>query len=319
LRSYHYQVCGLSLGSALPLSGLKSGTPPAQIQLHLGPAPAPPKQALVEGCYFQAAPEEVFLYWHDVGTILVRRGREIILDLFPEAVAAEVHLALTGPVLAVLLHQRGKLPLHASGVAINGGAVVFLGDPGRGKSTLAALFYAQGHPLLADDLIALEFAAGGTPLALPAFPRIRLSPEVVNLLGAELDFLPPAPAVNEEKVYYRAHRNFPEQPLPLSCVYVLDEGATLASEPLRPREALVELLRHTYRLALMHDLKGPAVLGKCAELANRVPIRRLRVPRTLAALSFLARMVESEIFALSGGRHESGFAEISSPRREMAG
>src|SRR2546426_9378375 len=35
-----------------------------------------------------------------------------------------------GPVLAVLLHQRGRLVLHASGVALDGCAVAFLGGSG---------------------------------------------------------------------------------------------------------------------------------------------------------------------------------------------
>jgi len=36
---------------------------------------------------------------------------------------------------------------------VNGNAVVFLGNKGYGKSTMAATLYARGHSFLADDLV----------------------------------------------------------------------------------------------------------------------------------------------------------------------
>lgn len=62
---------------------------------------------------------------------------------------------LLGPVLGVVLRLRGVTCLHASAVALGGKAIAFMGVPGAGKSTTAALFARNGHSILADDITAL--------------------------------------------------------------------------------------------------------------------------------------------------------------------
>lgn len=77
---------------------------------------------------------------------------------------------LLGPGLPLLLFARGLLCLHASAVAQGGAAVLFLGDSGRGKSTLAARL---GAPRLADDIVPCSGEAGGIQV-LPHFPQLKL-------------------------------------------------------------------------------------------------------------------------------------------------
>src|SRR5947209_24234 len=49
------------------------------------------------------------------------------------------------------LGGQGDLVLHASGVAFDAGAALFLGRSGAGKSTLAAALSQIGRPVLCDD------------------------------------------------------------------------------------------------------------------------------------------------------------------------
>ena len=62
--------------------------------------------------------------------------------------------------MGILLHQRGRMVLHASAVNINDGAVAFMGHNGAGKSTTTFSFMASGYPLVADDILSLEFREG---------------------------------------------------------------------------------------------------------------------------------------------------------------
>lgn len=57
----------------------------------------------------------------------------------------DIRALLMGPVQAILWHQRGLLPLHASAVSVNGKAIALAGPSGAGKSTLAAALAASGH------------------------------------------------------------------------------------------------------------------------------------------------------------------------------
>jgi hypothetical protein len=295
-----YSAFGLSIRSDVLLSGLLPGDRKPDVAVLLRKLPPPPPRALAQGYYFQASPQEVHLFWDDVGSILVREGREIIIDLLTEAVQVEVQRVLTGPAMAILIHQREGMPLHASGVMVGGGAWVFLGDSGTGKSTMAAAFYSRGYPLVADDLIALSFNGSGPPSVFPAFPQLRLLPGEVfpgsELEPAQLAYPP------DDKGTYCAERGFPRAPLPLRSIHVLVRGRTLAIEPLGPQEAMVELLRHTYRISLMHPFRGPANFLNCVRLVQEVPVYRLSVPPSLAGSGAMVEKVLRALDAL--GRPE---------------
>jgi hypothetical protein len=309
---FRYRVYGLSVHSALALPGLVKGRAAPEVEVRLGNLSARPPAAREQSCHFQASGAEAYLYWNDVGAIRVRGGREILVDLLPEAVNSEVRLALLGPVMAVVLHQRGRTPLHASGVAVGGGAAVFMGDPGLGKSTTAAAFYSRGHPLLADDLIALNFDPSGRAFVSPGFPRLRLSQEAAALLGWKPESITDSfPA--EDKFTYPAERDFPQQPLPLRAIYVLARGKKLAVKPLGQRAALLQLIKHTYRITLMHPIKGSANFLNCAEVVKRVPVRSLRIPRGLSILPNLAEAMEHDLAGLGSWKAAEGASAAHSP------
>ena len=297
---WYSRAYGVNIQSALPLPELPEGDPPGDIQVRLERLPPPPAQDLTDGCYFRVVPGWAYLYWDYLGAIVVGGGREIVVDPVPGAAAAVLRQAILGPGLALLLHQRGRLALHASGVALAGGAAAFLGHSGGGKSTTAAVLYARGHGLVADDVLALDFDPSGRPLVLPGFPHLRLSPEAADFLGKGPDFLATSVYPGEERGY-RADRGFPQGPLPLRRIYVLAPGETPAIEALPPQEALIELVRHSYRISLVHPISGSVNFRQCARLVNGVPLRRLRAPRSLDVLPQLAGLVEED---LGGNRDE---------------
>lgn len=72
-----------------------------------------------------------------------------------------------------LLALRSDLVhLHAAGASFPGGAVLALGPPGAGKSSLALAWSLAGHPLLGDDVVFLDGGGGAR-----AFRRLlRIDP-----------------------------------------------------------------------------------------------------------------------------------------------
>jgi hypothetical protein len=65
------------------------------------------------------------------------------------------HLYLN-QVLPLALSMQGKLVFHASAVEIGDGAIAFMGESGKGKSTLAASFATSGYRFLTDDGLIVE-------------------------------------------------------------------------------------------------------------------------------------------------------------------
>lgn len=158
--THDYSVFGLRLRSEFALPELLSSDAavPA-IKIAIGDA-GPPLRPTRPGPIFHA---DIECYRHEVrdtARYLVRDGREIIVAPFGGNLA-KIRDFLLGTGLAVICHQRGLLPVHASTVAIDGAAVAFVGDSGSGKSTLAAIFHERGHGVLHDDLAVIDLDGGG--------------------------------------------------------------------------------------------------------------------------------------------------------------
>ena len=188
--------------------------------------------------------------------------------------------------------------MHASAVESEGSAVAFTGGSGWGKSTLAAVLHARGYGLVADDLTAIAVNAE-CPTVFPGFPQLKLWPEALVSLGEAPETLRRLHPLFEKRARLATQR-FPHRVLPLRRVYVLAEGSTPAIEPLRPREAMLELMRHWYgsrfgdRL-LQADGAALSHFLQCTALANGVTVHRLRRPRSLRAVPDLASLVENDL------------------------
>lgn len=83
-----------------------------------------------------------------------------------------LHAALSG-----VLHARNSFLLHASAIEINGQGLVFIGDSGGGKSSVAFELLQKGHKLIADDICLLRPLEGGYGI-VPAAPFLKLSDDV---------------------------------------------------------------------------------------------------------------------------------------------
>jgi hypothetical protein len=288
-----YLAYGLGIRSALPLPELVPHGATTDVVIRLGKVPGVPAAARRQRSYARANATVAHLSWPDVGVFRIRHGCEILVEPAPEVEERVLRLFLLGPALAMLLSQRGLLVLHASAVALEGGAVAFLGESGRGKSTTAAAFYARGYDVVADDVVAVLMERG-CPVVFPGFPQLKLWPEVVASLGDAVETLARLHP-HREKRARRVADQFSSQRLPLKALYVLSEGPGLEIEHLRAREAIIELVRHSYAAQMIRSLGAGPHLVQCAGVAGAAPIRRLWRPPSLQQLPALVRSVTEDL------------------------
>jgi hypothetical protein len=274
------------------------------------------------------------LFWPGAGQVEVRDGKEIVVDIAPGAEERLLRLFVLGPVFSILLQQRGLLVLHASAVSVGGGAVAFLGASGWGKSTTAASLHALGHSLVADDNVAIalhdkdnsgaERTGNNRAVVLPAFPQIKLWPDSALALRDSVDDLPRLHPEMDKRAW-RAANNFESSPLPLRRIYVLhgsfDDNAVAASsqsfEPgitlLRPRDACIELVKHTYCTPLVGGPGGNGMatshFSQCADLAHKVPVCRLRSRHATEGLAALPRLADLILNDLKSAHEQAADAQ----------
>src|SRR2546426_3788363 len=148
--SHAHRLSALRLDSDFDLPALMPwdgpADAPADVIIRLGKVPprldAPDHVAAV----FQTkGRSEYLLALPGTGRILVGDGSRVTVEPESGADPTDTRAILTGPIQAVLWHQRGLLPLHASGIVVSGRAAALAGPPAAGKSTLAAALSAEGH------------------------------------------------------------------------------------------------------------------------------------------------------------------------------
>jgi hypothetical protein len=296
---YQYTAFGLHICSALRLPELTvAGDATPNIVIDAAPLDWRPAAVDADGTCFEITPTEAHLHWEEIGSYRVRNGAEVTIDALPGVDERLVRLPLLGTVLAVLLHQRGHLTLHASVVAIADQAAIFIGDKGQGKSTMAAALYARGHVLAADDMATLDTDPTAPPLVRPGFPQFKLWPATLSSLGDDPEALPRL-ADGFEKRARLVTQRFADQSLPVGGIFVLRIGSALEIRRLGPQEALIQLVTHTYVARfgnqMLHGAAAAEHLRRCAYVVRTVPVYALERPRSLDLLPAIVQLVEDQI------------------------
>lgn len=248
-------------------------------------------------CAARGTDGEGYLYWNDVGTFRVREGREITIDALAGVEESTLRLCLLGFVFAMLLHQRGLFVLHASGVEVGGGAVLFIGNSGYGKSTLAAALRARGYCHVTDDQGVLSIAADAPLLVLPGFPRIKLWPDSAASLGADPESLPRLVPETDKRTVSTAS-SFWRTPLPLHCLYFLDNAEAPEITAMSTQAVMLGLVANS-GLSFFRHLVSPAAAGlhfeQCRRLLSSTPMYSLKRSRSLDRLPETVDLVEAHL------------------------
>ena len=172
----------------------------------------------------------------------------------PEADAGLVRQVALGPALILALALRGIYCLHASAVQLPQGVVVFVGESGQGKSTLAQYLAGQGERRIADDLLPVVATPAGV-LARPHFPQLKFAPQQQPAAGLAAE-------------------------LPLVAVVRLaDDTAEIKLARLPAQQAILTPVHHTAAARLFAPPLLARQLAFGRAVAGRVPVLRLDYPR----------------------------------------
>jgi hypothetical protein len=166
-------------------------------------------------------------------------------------------------------------------VALEGNGVAFTGVSGRGKSTLAASFATTGSQLLTDDGLHLAWLDGQCQIQ-PSHPSVRLWEDSQDALIHQTVALAPAlDYTSKVRLLAGEAMAFCNQPQPLKRVYFLGEGtaASLKIEPVRPAEALLELIKNSFLLDIEEKQLLAWHFDEMVKLAELPIYYRLDYPR----------------------------------------
>ncbi len=297
-----YNIFGLTILSEIPLPATPIEYPPSKIApdviVSYGETPEELPSPQTKGRRFQSAPGQFLLRIESLARYYVRNGREITVTAIPGAEEEKILIFLMGSAFGALLHQRSILVLHASAISIENAAIVFMGPSGIGKSTLAAGFHKRGCQFLADDVCAIALT-NGKPAVIPGFPRLKLWPDTLNLLGrnrAELRSVSMAP---HRVKYFLPVQSPHEIPVPIKTAFLLDRvrSESFILAPLAGLAKVDSLIAHTYRLGFLQGTgTREGHFRQCAAVSDQIGIYRVSRPENGPTLDDLMDFIERSFY-----------------------
>lgn len=298
---YHYKAFGLRIASDIELPELrKANGCAADVSIICDEVLETVQEPCEEGSYYQTA-ENMFLFCVEgVARYCVKQGCEVVVQAYHDADPKEVRLYLLGTAMGVLLLQRGIIPLHGSAIIREGRCVVFTGQCGAGKSTLASALYRKGAMLLADDVAAVQVERNRYPYVFPSYPRQKLWQDSTDMLNIDIAYLERI-CKDLNKYDVPVECGFADIPRILTAIYELQVkvGENVTITPLRGIEKLRTVLNHTYRAEYIGGLGIQAAhFAKCAAIVEQVPVFRITRPEGAMSLSKIVDAFEQHFTTL---------------------
>ncbi len=244
--------------------------------------------SLLEGCRIEVA--GIGAYW------IAKDGKEIVCTRQESEAGIDLLIeAAIGPALILALALGGTWCLHGSAVEFKDRIIAFIGESGKGKSTLA-------HWLDGQD--ALNWRRLGDDI-LP-----------VSLRDDRLDYLlhfpqPKLPADQQPSMHL-------DERLPLDAMYVLrrptsrDERVVIHS--LQKQEGALSLVRHTVASRLFDSDLLSDHLDFCVRAGSLVPLRDLVYPLRPGALQDVQEALLEDIGPLDDSSDSLAFPHQSKTR-----
>ena len=245
-----------------------------------------------------------YFSWRDIYEFLVPPHDLRIIGRFFDGVPAESFLPyLVAGGLSFCFLKLGLDPIHATAVAVEGGAIGFLGSSGYGKSSLAGEFLAAGHLMLTDDLLVLRKESSKF-FAYPGPPHIKLSNELAPIVlhkAAEGAIHNPRtlkltiPLTTTQCV---------QAPVPLKALYLLNrprklEGTnTIKIHRLSQTQGLLTLIRNCFNDWVTGSSRLKLQLDSYSQIASEVPIKSIVYPRRLDLLSDVRNSILEDLWKL---------------------
>ncbi|MCX8129200.1 MAG: hypothetical protein N3I35_03755 [Clostridia bacterium] len=291
-----YRAFGLNIQCELPSAhtfGMAcAGQSVPDVTIRVSDVPVDLENVFYKDKFISASSGCILLKIEGIARYLIRDGKEIIIQVEPDAREGDVATFAFGSALGTLLYQRGILAFHGSAVLTPKGAVIFTGEKGAGKSTTAAALNAKGLDFMSDDVCAV-YIEDGKPILYPGLSRAKLSIDSYShIKGYEPAESPLSPVLKKYGVSFGSCM----KPSPLHAICVLEAAVDKpAIRKVSGVERLSLLSRHIYR-PLIYKLIAPPSLqfSQCSAVsANAIAMRIYRPADYCMMESFLELLLNA--------------------------
>ena len=250
----------------------------------------------------QLAPQDWRLELEGIGWFRATGGERLEWQRWDDSVSdRDIRTFAVTSGLGALAIQRGTLVLHGTALERDGEAILLLGHPAAGKSTLAWCLIQEGWHLLSSELVAV----GSDGMVEPGIHQLKLWHDAAMALELNWAELPPVRKGLKRYALLTEELTCMPQPTPLRLIYALnrakeDSGKEDADEAEDEMEkvslkasrnfsqttSLMRLRNQAFHARMYRGMDAEAQLFmQAAALARTVPLHALIVPDGIKAMA----------------------------------
>lgn len=239
----------------------------------------------------------------------IRMGAELAVDVLPMRQIivrpcdglpqVTIDHFLADQVFPRLLAHMGRLVIHAGAVRIGDEALMFVGQSGRGKSTLVASFDQSGPTLIGDDAMVVS-SENGQSLVRPVYPSLRLMPDSIEaLMPGSVTAGPVAHYSSKQRIDIAGDRVASDEGRPLRAIFAIGEAnSTIDIRPLTAGQACMTLVENSFALDPSNVVQARDRLAEASTVARHVPVFDITYPRDYARLPEVRQAILDQISEL---------------------
>ncbi len=222
-KTYTYSAFGLVISSEIEIPEFIVSNGISEVNILYGKVPKNLLKKEFEGFRYQISKNEFLIKYSTWATFYVSNGNKIIIQPEKNVDERDIRAFLMSTVIAILLHQRKCLPLHSSGIVFKNKVVLFAGNSGIGKSTIAiALNNKYKYKLISDDITVIS-EQNSLPQIHSSFPSVKLWQDSLEMLEISKNDLP---FIRKDVFKYRYNSNtdFYNGTLNIDSIFVLENN-----------------------------------------------------------------------------------------------
>ena len=225
-----------------------------------------------------------------IGWFRVHQGCSIDWQRWDDSVSdRDLRTFLVSSALGALLIQRGNLMLEGTALVRGGKAVLLLGPPTSGKSTLAWCLHEQGWELLSSELSLIDSQGR----VWPGMQQLKLWHDATVALELDWEQMPLVRKGLERYAYFPSDLSKASEPIPLAVIYGLtrrrkddgdddkeDDAAAIYAWPvIRQQVAMLQLRNQAFQPRFYRGMEQEQELFlRAAALIRHVGLHRLLLP-----------------------------------------
>lgn len=246
--------------------------------------------------FFHCKPieEELIVNLKGEPFLLIRGGKEIVINKNVEATQQEREVMVLASGIATILIQKNFLLIHGATVLHNRKVNVFVGPKGIGKSTLTAALLAKGYNVIGDDICTIYKDNSGNLCMLRPPRTLKLTEDSIS----KLEINPNQRDKHCDLKYWLELPDVKASSLPLSKVFALKAVPQdyVSINQIKGTKGFQLILENLYRPAIVDGLgKWKVNFSLASEIASKLGVAEICRPENYFDIDSLVNKIEEEI------------------------